>query len=235
MILGTVVNSAAIIVGGAVGIIVSRIGSGTGSRAGVIDAVIKMLGLTVAVLGLQMALLESHDYLPVVICLTLGTLIGELAGIEKYIEKFGKFLQGVTRSKSDTFVTGFVTASIMFCIGATAILGAIRDGLINDPTLLYVKSLMDGVMAAVFASSMGIGVLFSALSIFVYQGLISLGSSQLSFMRDNPVFVAGISVTGGIIVMGIGLNLLGLTKLRIGNTLPAIFLIPVYDAIMLWL
>lgn len=235
MIIGTVVNSAAIVMGGTLGILVARVGAGTERRANTIDAVIKMMGLAIVVLGLQMSLLEKHAYLPVVICLVAGTLIGELVGIEKAIERFGIFLKKLTKSRSDTFVSGFVSASVLFCVGATAILGSLREGLMNDPQLLYIKSLMDGIMAVIFAGSMGVGVLFSAIPIFIYQGILTLGASQLGFIQENPVIISGISVTGGIIVAGIGLNLLGVTKLRISNTLPAIFLTPIYDAVALYI
>ncbi len=235
MIIGTVVNSTAIVMGGTLGILIARVGAGTERRANTIDAVIKMMGLAIVVLGLQMSLLEKHAYLPVVICLVVGTLIGELVGIEKAIERFGIFLKKLTRSSSDTFVSGFVSASVLFCVGATAILGSLREGLMNDPQLLYIKSLMDGIMAVIFAGSMGVGVLFSAIPIFIYQGILTLGASQLGFIQENPVIISGISVTGGIIVAGIGLNLLGVTKLRISNTLPAIFLTPIYDAVALYI
>jgi uncharacterized membrane protein YqgA involved in biofilm formation len=176
----------------------------------------------------------EHEYLSVVVSLCAGTFIGELLKIEYRIERFGVFLRKLVKSGSTTFVEGFVSASVLFCVGAAAIVGALRDGLSGDPSLLYIKSLLDGICSLIFASTLGVGVLFAAIPIFIYQGGISLFASQLTFLTDNPQFLNGISQVGGIIVMGIGINLLKIAKLRIGNTLPSLFIIPIYDAIILY-
>lgn len=230
MIMGTVVNSVSIVAGGALGLIIAKVGFKDAENSTIADGIAKVLGLAVVMLGVKMAL-EEHEYLSVVVCLALGTLIGELMRLEERMNKAGEWLKKISGSSSDTFVTGFVTASILFCVGATAIVGALKDGLSNDPSLLYVKSLLDGVMSVIFASTLGIGVLFSALAVFIYQGAISLASSQLSVLMENPIYINGISVAGGVLIIGIGLNLMQLTKLRILNMLPAIFLVPLYDVI----
>ncbi len=232
MITGTLVNAAAIVAGGAVGLAVARLTDKTGSNSLVTDGVMKVLGLAVIVLGVKMALAD-HDFFPVVVCLAMGTFIGEIFKIEKRIEQFGIYLKKTVRSKSDTFVPGFLSASVLFCVGATAILGSIQDGLMNDPELLFVKSLLDGVTAIIFATTMGVGVLFSAIPIIIYQGALSLGASHLSFLLSDPIYVNGISATGGVVVLGIGLNLAQITRLRTGNMLPALILIPLYDAIVI--
>ncbi|MDR2400055.1 MAG: DUF554 domain-containing protein, partial [Deferribacteraceae bacterium] len=118
-------------------------------------------------------------------------------------------------------------------VGAAAIVGALRDGLSGDPSLLYIKSLLDGICSVIFASTLGAGVIFAAIPILVYQGGIAIFASQLAFLTDNPQYLNGISQTGGIIVMGIGVNILKVAKLRIGNTLPSLFIIPAYDAIII--
>jgi uncharacterized membrane protein YqgA involved in biofilm formation len=233
MILGTVVNSAAIVVGGLVGLAIARAGKNMEAAEPVVDAVMKVLGLSVVVLGGKMVAVE-HEYLSVVVSLCAGTFIGELLKIESRIERFGVFLRKLVKSGSATFVEGFVNASVLFCVGAAAIVGALRDGLSGDPSLLYIKSLLDGICSIIFASTLGVGVLFAAIPIFIYQGAISVFASQLTFLTDNPQFLNGISQVGGIIVMGIGVNLLKIAKLRIGNTLPSLFIIPIYDAIMIY-
>jgi uncharacterized membrane protein YqgA involved in biofilm formation len=233
MILGTVVNSAAIVAGGLAGLAIARAGKNMAAAEPIVDAVMKVLGLSVVVLGGKMVAVE-HEYLSVVVSLCAGTFIGELLKIEYRIERFGVFLRKLVKSGSATFVEGFVSASVLFCVGAAAIVGALRDGLSGDPSLLYIKSLLDGICSLIFASTLGVGVLFAAIPIFIYQGGISLFASQLSFLTDNPQFLNGISQVGGIIVMGIGINLLKIAKLRIGNTLPSLFIIPIYDAIMIY-
>ena len=234
MITGTAVNAAAIVVGGAVGLLIARAAKNRAAKGErvISDSVMKVLGLAVVVLGVHMTL-EEHDYFPVVVCLALGTLMGELLKIEARVETFGTWLKKVTKSNSDTFVSSFVFTSVLFCVGATAILGALKDGLADDPSLLYIKSLLDGTTSIIFAGTMGVGVLFSAIPVFIYQGLIALGASQLSFLMENAIYINGISVTGGVMVVGIGLNIMAVTKLRIGNMLPAILLMPLYDALYL--
>ena len=233
MIIGTVANAAAIVAGGLIGVTLAKLSKDkSGSGSGVSDSVLKVIGLAVLIMGVHMTLKE-HDYFPVVVCLALGTFLGEMLRIESRIEQFGGWLQKITKSKSDTFVSGFVFASVLFGVGAMAIIGALNDGLLDDPALLFTKSLLDGITSIILAVTMGIGVAFSAIPIFILQGGISLGASQLTFLLENPVYINGISVTGGVMIVAIGLNLLGVAKLRIGNMLPAIVLIPVYDAIYL--
>jgi uncharacterized membrane protein YqgA involved in biofilm formation len=233
MIIGTVVNSAAIIVGGLTGmLLITKIGSSV-EKSAAADGVTKILGLSVVVLGIKMAAVE-HGFLSVALALCLGTLLGEFVKLEEYIAKFGLLLKKFIKSGSKTFVDGFVTASTLYCVGATAILGALRDGLMNDPSLLFVKSLLDGVMSVILAGMFGVGVLFSALPVFLYQGVISFAASGLSFLMENFVYVNGISAVGGIMVLGIGMNITGVTKLRIANTLPSLALIPLIDAVLIF-
>ncbi|MDR2884748.1 MAG: DUF554 domain-containing protein [Deferribacteraceae bacterium] len=234
MIIGTVVNAAAIVAGGVIGLTIARLSRGREqSDSKILESVFKAMGLSVAVLGIKMAL-KPHDFLSVVVCLSVGTLIGELLNIEGRVEQFGRWLKSLTGSSSGTFVDGFVATSILFCVGATAILGSFEDGLKNDPTLLYTKSIFDGISAIIFSSTMGAGVLFSAIPILIYQGILSFGASQLSFLMANDIYMNGISVAGGILVIAIGLNIMGVTKLRVGNMLPALLLIPIWDAVVIY-
>jgi uncharacterized membrane protein YqgA involved in biofilm formation len=230
--IGTVVNALAIVAGGAVGLLVTRFSrKAAQGESKVIESVRQVLGLATVILGVQMALAE-HEFLPVLVSLAVGTAFGELINIEKQVDRFGTFLKRISRSRSENFVSGFVNASVLYCVGAAAVVGSLRDGLLNDPSLLYVKSLLDGVFSIIFAGAMGVGVLFSAIPVLIYQGLITLGASKLAFMLDNDVYINGLSVAGGILVMAIGLNITGITRLRVGNMLPALVLIPLIDKLL---
>jgi uncharacterized membrane protein YqgA involved in biofilm formation len=165
---------------------------------------------------------EDHDFFPVIVSLVIGTVIGELLDIEGRLEKLGETLRKAIKSKSENFVNGFVTASVIYCVGSFAILGSIKDGLMNDPSLLYVKSLLDGIISVILASTLGIGVMFSAASAF-----------NLRFLLNEPMYVSAISVTGGVIILSIGISLSGIARFRTANMLPAIFITPVYDYLTL--
>jgi uncharacterized membrane protein YqgA involved in biofilm formation len=237
MLEGTIVNGITIVAGSAIGLALGKLGRKKAANSDTVSStatqqLMKALGLAVAVMGIHMTLKE-HDYFPVVVCFALGTLIGELCQIEARIERIGSWLKRVTHSSSGTFVDGFVFASVLFCVGAMAILGSLENGLSGDPSLLYTKSLLDGIAAMLLTSTLGVGVAFAAIPVLIYQGGLSLGAAQLSFLLENPTYINGLSVVGGLMIVAIGLNLLGLAKLRVANMLPAVFLIPLYDVIML--
>lgn len=227
--IGTIANTAAIAGGCVIGLTI-------GKRVGVEmkDAVIKVLSLAVILMGIKMGM-EDHDFIAVAVSLVLGTMLGEWIDIEARLDQMGLKFQKLTNSKSNTFVLGFVSASVLFCVGSMAVIGSVKDGLQGDPSVLYVKSMLDGVASIIMASTLGIGVIFSAVSVLIYQGALTLLASQASFLLSDPMYVNGISMTGGIIIMAIGLNMLEVVKLRTANMLPSLFIIPVYDAIWLWM
>lgn len=227
MIVGTITNAAAVTIGGFIGLFF-----GKRIKGELKESVLKALGLAVTVLGIKMAF-EKHDFLAVLISLVLGTLIGEIVDIEDKLDKIGLFIQNKTKNRSNTFVLGFVTASVLFCVGSMTIIGAIKDGLNNDPSVLYVKSMLDGVSSIILTSTLGVGVIFSVFVILIYQGALSLLASNASFLLENEIYVNGISVVGGIIIVGIGLNMLNITKIKTANMLFALFIIPLYDFIMI--
>jgi uncharacterized protein len=131
----------------------------------------------------------------------------------------------VTGGSNEQFVKGFVTATMVFCVGAMAILGSLEDGLTHNPQILIVKSMLDGLFSIIFAASMGVGVLFSAIPVFLYQGAITLGATFIKpFMTDPMLY--NITALGGILIAGIGLNALGITRIRVANLLPGLFFIP---------
>jgi len=213
---GTFANTGAIIAGSLVGLV---LGKRLHERFKTI--VMQAIGLAVILLGLQMAF-TAKDVLIVTACLLAGGITGELLKIEQRVEALGEWLKTRFRSTSSTFVQGFVSASLLYVTGAMAIVGSIQDGTIGDARTLYFKSLLDGISAIAFSATLGIGVLFSALSVFVFQGSITLLASSLLFLQ-KPAILTAITATGGVIIMAIGTNILEMTRIRIGNFIPALF------------
>lgn len=214
--LGTIVNALAIIVGGFTGSLFrNKISSAYN------ETIMKALGLSVILIGLKGAL-EINNILLLIISLTIGTLIGEMMKIEKGIENIGLWLE-LRFSNQKGLSKGFVTASLVYCVGAMAIMGALESGLNNNNDILYAKSLLDGISAIIFSSSLGIGVCFSAISVFLYQGFITLTAS---FMKPYliPSVVNEMSAIGGLLIVAIGVNMLEIKRIKVGNMLPAIFI-----------
>ncbi|MBI9075135.1 MAG: DUF554 domain-containing protein [Desulfatibacillum sp.] len=213
--LGTIVNTGAILIG-------SFVGMAAGKRlpARIKEILMQGLGLCIIYLGMSMAL-EGTRPLVTVACVALGALTGEMMQIERLLEKMAEKLKGLMGSASPTFVEGFVTATIIYLVGAMMILGCIDDGVKHDPTLLFTKSILDGAASLALASTLGIGVAFSALSVLVVQGGLTLAASHMLFLKA-PAVLNALTSTGGILVMAIGLNILDLKKIRTGNLAPAI-------------
>lgn len=212
---GTFVNTGAILVGSLIGIL-----AGKRLPDRLKTLLMQALGLAVLLIGLQMAL-SGSETLVTVGCLLLGAITGELLRIEQGTERLGVWLKRRFQSDSATFVEGFVSASILYVTGAMMIVGSIQDGTTGDARILYIKSILDGVGSIAFASTLGIGVAFSALSVFIVQGSITLLAAKLLFLQ-KPEVLGAITATGGLLIVGIGLNILGVTRIRIGNLLPAL-------------
>jgi len=232
--IGTIINVVTVIAGGLLGLLF-----GGKLPARVREAVLSILGLFTMALGLQM-FLETNNALIVLAALLSGTLLGEWWQIEIRLEQFGENLKtrfGKISGRQDLsrFVEGFLTASILFCVGPMAILGSIQDGLTGDYSLLATKAVMDGFAALAFASTMGVGVIFSSIVVFAFQGGISLLALQVQGLI-TAAMVAEMSAAGGVILLGIALsNILAIRKIRTGNALPALFLAPFFTAILAWL
>lgn len=182
--------------------------------------VMQALGLSVVLIGLKMAL-SGKDPIVAIGCVILGAITGELIRIEQGVAWLGEWIKKRARSNSSTFVQGFVSASILYLTGAMTIVGSIQDGTTGDANTLYIKSLLDGVASVALSSTLGIGVAFSALSVLLVQGAVTLLASHLLFMQ-NPAVLDAVTASGGLLIMGIGANLLEVIKIRIGNMLPAI-------------
>ena len=231
---GTIINVVLVLLGSVAGLLLKGLLS---SRLSTV--ITQGLGLCVALIGLQSAI-GYGDLLCVIICLVLGVLIGEGLKIERRLDGLGEALRKrfVKEGSESRFTEGFVTASILYCVGAMAIMGSIEAGVNQNYSILIAKSIIDGITSITFAAAMGIGVAFSVLPILIYQGGLTLLAAQLGgFFVNNPAIIEALSAVGGVIIIGIGVNMLGATKERIpvGNMLPAIFLpllyLPVSDAL----
>ncbi len=151
----------------------------------------------------------------------LGAVLGEAMDIEGHMERFGNAIKARLGRGDDGFVEGFLPASLLFCTGSMAIIGSIEDGIRGDPTILYAKSMMDGFASISLASALGIGVLFSAIPILLYQGGITLLASQAKKLFTE-VIINEVSAAGGVILIGLAINLLEIRKIKVANMLPAI-------------
>lgn len=227
--LGTIVNVGTVLIGTTIGILLKN-----GLPKRFEKTVMQGLGLSTCFIGIGGTLSEvltiqdgeigtQHTML-IILCLALGAVIGEALNIEQRLEDFGAFCQSHFAAKGDSrFVEGFVTASLLFCVGAMSIVGALNDGLNGDPTMLIAKAILDGVASILFAASLGKGVYLSIVPIFFYQGGITL---MARFIRPwlTDVLIGQMSCVGSVLIFAISLNLIFNSKLRVGNLLPAIFL-----------
>ena len=219
--LGTLVNAGSIVGGSLLGLLLKR---GMPERCRI--TIMQGLGLAVAVVGAQMAL--KGNMLIVVSSLAAGGLSGELLSLDKRLDALGEKMSKIAANRNvgdgvagASFSQGFVTATLVYCVGAMAVVGSIQDGLTGDASILFVKALLDGLTAIFFASSMGIGVAFSALPVLVYQGGITLlAGFFVDFLSDEVI--VQMSATGGVLIMGISLLILKLCHIRIANLLPAL-------------
>ncbi len=213
--LGTVVNAFAILVGGILG---ALLGSVIKEKSR--DTVMHGLGLSVVVLGLMMAV-ETANPLIVIASLVLGGLVGEWIGIEDRLYSGAARVEKLYVRGQGGLAQGFVTTSLVYCVGAMAIMGSLESGMTGNHATLYAKAMLDGVSAVVFASTLGLGVALSSVSVFIYQGAITLLAAWISQWL-TPAAVTEMTAAGGILIIAIGLNVLGIKKIRVGNLLPAI-------------
>lgn len=227
--IGTLVNTTAIVVGGLVGV-------ACGSRLTERYQKTIVSGMAVSVMFVGVAdtfqemlragadgRLVSRGGLMLVISLALGSVLGEWWNLEALLERFAAWVRRVTHNEKDgTFVTAFVTASLTFCVGAMAIVGAIEDGLKGNPSILYLKAVMDGVITIVFVSSLGRGAIFSAIPIFLYQGGIALGARFMAPVF-TPEALSNLSYVGNLLIFCVGWNLIHTDKhIRVANMLPSL-------------
>jgi uncharacterized membrane protein YqgA involved in biofilm formation len=219
--LGTIANTLAIIAGSIVGLAFRRIIAGKKS-----DALLHAIAFVVILIGLKGAW-KTDDFLILLCCLALGTFIGVLLGIEEGLNRFGKWLEGRFSESKGDISKGFVTTTLLYCVGSMAIVGSLESGLTGNHDILFAKSVLDGLASIVFSATLGIGVMFSAASVFLYQGTITITASFMKQFLTTEV-ITQMSGVGGLIIVAMGFNMLNMTKIRVGNILPAIFLPLVY-------
>ncbi|MEK7441946.1 MAG: DUF554 domain-containing protein [Chloroflexota bacterium] len=229
--MGTLLNIITVLLGGIIGLLL-------GSRfpQKMRETVISALGLFSIAVGLQMTF-ASKNILIVLGAILIGGILGELVGIDEGLKKVGEWLEEKTGNKGTegtqgNFVKGFVMASLLFCVGPMTILGSIQDGLSGDYKLLAIKSVMDGFGALAFTSTLGVGVMFSTLTIAIYQGGLTLLAGYAKAILTDAM-IAEMTATGGIMIMGIGVgSLLELKPIRVGNFLPALIIAPVIVGVL---
>ncbi|WP_028582185.1 DUF554 domain-containing protein [Desulfogranum japonicum] len=222
--LGTIVNGIAIILGSCVGLFFRK-----GIAENYKTIILNGIGLSVILVGMKSAL-SSNDLLVVILSIAAGSLIGEFARIEKKLEQLGQFLEARVAAKSSdssSFARGFVTASLVFCVGSMAIVGSLESGLTENHQTLFAKSVLDGITSIIFASAMGLGVMFSSIAVIIYQGCITISAFFLKNFLVTTTIDQMTSV-GGLLIMALGMNMLGITRISVGNMLPAIFLPLIY-------
>ncbi|MDF2959007.1 MAG: rane protein [Paenibacillus sp.] len=253
-LLGTIVNAVAIIAGGLLGLFLHRM------PEGIRKTVIQGIGLALLVLGMSMAL-KSTNFLLVVASLVIGGIAGELLQVERGLERLGAKLEWCVRIVSDLLrkravststelptveqelkiqgriAAGFVNTTLIFCVGAMAILGALDGGLRGQHDILYTKAMLDGFLSIIFASTMGIGVLFSAVPVFLYQGIIALAASGITELIEQSLLneiISQITAVGGILITGLAFNLLDIRKINVANLLPSLFVAACAVPFMVW-
>lgn len=212
--IGTIINSITIVFASLIGIF---IGDRLNDRIRL--ALMQALGLVVAIIGIDMAL-KTQNILIVIASVLLGTAIGEVLGIEDWLNRVGSRLE--RKFSKSKFAEGFVTSTLLFCVGSMAIVGPIQEGLTGDTSILMAKSMLDGISSIALSSTLGIGVLFSSIAVFIYQGSITILSRFIEPFV-NQTIVDELTATGGVLIMAIAIKLLNLKDLRAGNMLPALF------------
>lgn len=223
--MGSVMNALAILVGGGIGLLLH------GRLPEKMRLVVfQGLGLCVLVIGMQMAV-QGKNGLLVVLSVLIGGILGELLRLEDRFAALADRLKNLVRSSNTRFVDGMVNASLIYCIGAMAILGAFDEGIRGDHSILFTKSLLDGFASIALASTYGSGVLFSALPVLLYQGVLTVFASSFQ-AYFSEYLIAQLSATGGTLILGIGINLLGLTAIRLSSLLPSLVVIVVLSLLV---
>lgn len=228
VLLGTLVNGVCIIGGTLAGRLLKNIPDRMKEN------VMFAIGLAVTVLGLQMGF-SSKSYLIVILSLVIGAAAGEWLNLDEKLNMMGSWIDRKMKRNDSSISQGFVTSTLIFVIGAMAVLGSLDSGIRNDHDVLYTKAIIDGFTSAILASTLGIGVIFSSIPVVIYQGSIALFATQInnwvpSALMDS--FIEEMTAVGGIMIFALGLNLLGLTKIRVANLLPGLLVTAVLVSIV---
>lgn len=218
MPIGTLVNIIAVIIGSTIGLLL-----GNKFPDKIKSIAFQSLGLISLLIGMQMAL-KVENPLTLIFAILIGAIIGELVNLEKIFENAGNFLKQKVKSKNDKFTEGLVTAFLIFCVGSMTVVGSINEGVSGNKTLLFTKSLLDGFTSIALASTLGVGVLFSIIPMLILQGGLTIFAGMFqSFFTTS--LINQLTAVGGILILGIGLNILEIKKIRVVNMLPALIII----------
>ncbi len=221
VLLGTLANGLGIIVGTLLGSLCRNIPESMKTT------VMQAIGLAIAVLGIQMGM-KSEQFLLVILSLVIGTVAGEALKLEEKLSSIGSWIESKVGSGQGSVAEGFVTATLIFVVGAMAIIGALDSGIRGNHDVLYTKAVMDGFISLLLSTTLGIGVIFSAIAVVLYQGLIAVFAAQIDRLVPNALMdqlIIEMTATGGIMILAIGLNLIGITKVKVANLLPAIVVV----------
>ena len=215
MVVGAAINGLAILIGGGIGLLLKGKASD-----GVSQGILKALGICIVIIGIRGAL--GGDVMLIVVSIALGALAGELAGIDGHLQTFGLWIQSKFSKDNEksTFAEGFVTASLLFCVGAMAVVGSIDSGLRGDHSVVITKSIIDAITSVILASTLGAGVLLSAFMVFMYQGTIEFFAGNLQHVLTASL-ITEISAVGGVMILGLGANMALDAKIKVANLLPA--------------
>lgn len=225
MPIGTIVNTIAVILGSLLGLLLHK------NLSEKIKAIVfQGIGLSTLVIGIQMAL-KVENLLVLIFSVLIGGIIGEAANLDLRFEKLSNFLKNKIKSKNEKFTEGLITAFLIFCIGSMTIIGAINEGLKNDRTLLFTKSILDGFTSIALASTYGAGVLFSAIPLFIYQSVLTLLAVQFQNFFSTTI-INQLTATGGVLILGIGINLLDIKKIKVTSLLPALVVVTLLTLIV---
>jgi uncharacterized membrane protein YqgA involved in biofilm formation len=219
--LGVIVNAVTIIICALIGVVVGRFFK-SGLPARFEDIIKKALGLSTIYIGIA-GVMENKRVMLLIFSMVIGSIIGELINIDKGMNSVGLWAERKLGFREGNFAKGFVTASILYCTGSMAIVGAMNSGLQGNHEMLFAKSILDGAIGIVFASTMGIGVAFSAVPVLLYEGAIALGAG---FIKDmlTPEIIGEMSAVGSLLIAAIGFNFLEIKEIKVANMIPAIFL-----------
>lgn len=229
--LGVLVNTLTVLVGGTIGLLCRR-----GIPKRLTDAVMIGLGLCTLYIGIDGAL-EGENTLVLIASMVLGAIAGTLLDIDGAINRLGMWVESrFKKGERNTVAQGFVTASLLFCVGSMTVVGSLEAGISGDNSMLFTKAALDFCSSAMLAASLGIGVLCSAAFVLIFQGALVLLAGFLAPLLVNPSLLAEMTCAGSLLIAGIGLNLIGVTKLKVANYLPAILFAPILAAIVgIWM
>ncbi len=224
--IGTIVNSLAIVFGCIIGLILK---DHFPKRVSVI--LFQGIGLTTLMIGIQMAI-QGTEVLLIILSMVIGGMIGEIIDIEKRLDHLGNRIKKLFNKQEgkERFTEGFIAASLLYCVGSMAVMGAIEEGINGNPDILLAKSALDGISSIIFSSSLGVGVLFSAIPVFLYQGTIT----QIAHLAKNLItndMINEMTAVGGILIIGLALGILEIKKIKVANLLPSLLIILIFTAI----